>query len=77
MEVCGAVQRSPEVCRGVGRVHRGMQRCTDVCGGALRVCGGVQRCTEVCGEVHGGVHRGPWLPLATIGLVGDSREFEV
>ena len=39
----------------------------------------------MCTEVHGGVHEGAslfvlgyhWLPLATIDLVGDNREFEV
>ena len=48
--------------------------------------GCAEECTEVVqrgtGEVCGGVligHRGDchWLPLATIDLVGDNREFEV
>ena len=49
-----------------GGVHRGAQR-------------GVQRCVEVCTEVCGGVlvHVYHWLPIATIDLVGDNREFEV
>ena len=48
-------------------VHRG---CTEVCGVVRR---GVYRL------VHRGVQRGAqrWLPLATIDLVGDNREFEV
>ena len=39
----------------------------------------MEGCTEVRGGVHGGVQRGVqrWLPLATIDLVGDNREFEV
>ena len=49
------------------------------------VCGGVQRSAEVCTEVCRGVLRGPllyilgyhWLPLATIDLVGDNKEFEI
>ena len=32
------------------------------------------RSTKVCRRV---VHRIPWLPLATICLVSDNREFEV
>ena len=34
---------------------------------------------EVHGEVHGGVlvHGYHWLPIATIDLVFDNREFEV
>ena len=49
------------------------------------VCGGVQRWAEVCTEVHRGVLGGPllyilgnhWLPLATIDLVSDNREFDI
>ena len=39
----------------------------------------MQRCTERCKEVHEGVlvHGYHWLPIATIDLVGDNREFEV
>ena len=41
------------------------------------VHGGV--CRGVCGGVHGGCMEGcaEGLPLATINLVGDNREFEV
>ena len=40
---------------------------------------GMRRCVERCTEVHGGVlvHGYHWLPIATIDLVGDNREFEV
>ena len=57
--------------RGVcGGEQRGMQR------GAWRCMQGYM---EVCGGVHGGVWRGVqrWLPLATIDLVGNNREFGV
>ena len=63
----GCAEEHAEVCRGM---HRGAWRCTE-------------GCTEGCMEVHGGVHGGAWrgvwrwLPLATINLVGDNREFEV
>ena len=79
---CG---RDPYLCAEVRRgVHRGV--CRGVHGGAQR---GAQRCMEGCVEVRGGVCRGVydgallfvhgyhWLPLATIDLVGDNREFEV
>ena len=44
-----------------------------------------QRCTEGCAELCRGVRGGPllyvlgyhWLPLATIDLVGDNREFDI
>ena len=93
VEVCRGAQRCTEVCRGAqrcaevhggvcGGVWRGIWRCMDGCtevhGG---VCRGVQRCTEGCTEVCGGallfVLGYHWLPLATIDLVGDNREFEV
>ena len=88
-EVCGGaqrgaqrgVQRCMEVCRGAQRgawrdVRRCAEGCAEVHGGVHRgVRGGVQRCAEVCGGVL--VHGYHWLPLATIDLVGDNREFEV
>ena len=67
------------MCRGM---QRGAQRYAEV-------CGGVWRCAEVCRGVHRGMWRYTevcaslfvlayhWLPLATIDLVGDNREFEV
>ena len=88
-EVCGGVCRGARRCaeecmevrRGAQRgAWRDVQRCAEGCaevhGGVHRgVCGGVQRCAEVCGGVL--VHGYHWLPLATIDLVGDNREFEV
>ena len=63
---------------GCAEVHGGLHRC---------VQSGAWRYMEGYPEVHGGVCRGVWryawkgschwLPLATIGLVGDNREFEV
>ena len=47
-------------------VHRGVRRCTE-------------GCEDGCTEVRRGVlvHHYHWLPIATIDLVGDNREFEV
>ena len=71
-------------------VHAGVQRCaevhmevcTEVCAevrggvhGGVR--GGVHGDTWRCTEIHGGARRGAQRSLATIDLVGDSREFEV
>ena len=73
----GAVQRFTEGCVEVhGGVQRGawrcVWRCAEVHGG---VCGGAWRCVQRCAE--GFVFSYHWLPLATIDLVGDNREFEV
>ena len=68
------------VWRGVQRCTEGAQRCMEGC---VEVRRGAWRCAEGYVEVHGGVHGGAqrgacrWLPLATIDLVGDNREFEV
>ena len=70
-----------EVCRLVhGGVQRGAWRCAEGCRGVHE---GVKRGAEGCTEVHGGVCRRVcggaqrWLPLTTIDLVDDNREFEV
>ena len=55
----------------VGTINRS-ESCAEVRGGAQR---GARRCTEVCRGVRRGAQR--WLPLATIHLVGDNREFQV
>ena len=39
--------------------------------------GGARRCVEVHRDAWRGAQRGVWRSLATIDLVGDSREFEV
>ena len=84
-EVHGGAQRCAEVRR---RAQRGARRCVEVCGGVQRGAGGVRRgawrgagrCTEgsqifKCSSLFVlGYH---WLPLATIDLVGDNRDFEV
>ena len=85
--VHGGVWRCVEGCaEGCTEVRRGAQRGAQRC---AEVGGGARRCTEV----HGGARRDVgfwldniftlfvlgyhWLPLATTGLVGDNREFEV
>ena len=88
MEVHGSAQRCMVVCRGMHRgVWRGVQRCTEgwieVCKGYVEVQGGVQKGVWRGAEVYTRVCRGAWrsvqrwLPLATIDLVDDIREFEV
>ena len=73
-EVRGGVWRYTEGCAEVhGGVCRGARRCAEVRRGVHRGARrGVRRGAEVCGGVWQ-----RWLPLATIDLVGDNREFEV
>ena len=69
--ICGGGMQRGYVERACGGVHRGdMQR-----GYGEGVHGGV----HAEGVCRGGAWRGAqrWLPLATINLVGDNREFEV
>ena len=83
--VCGGVGRGAWRCtEGCAELHGGVRRgvhggawrhvegCAEVCGG---LHGGAQRCAKVCRGAQRGAQR--WLPLATIHLVGDNREFEV
>ena len=78
--MCRGAQRCTEVCGGVrGGARRCAEGYTEGCMEVHRgVCRGAWRCMEGCVEVCRGARRGAWrwLPLATINLVGDSREFE-
>ena len=71
----GTINQSESCTEVCGGAWRGAQRCAEGWWGQLTNQNLVQRCTEVCGGVF--VHGYHWLPIATIDLVGDNREFEV